>query len=104
MVTSKLMRRAVPILLALFLLTGGLCSGLCFVQAAHSCCQEEKDHCGHAAPVLQSHQAIAISQIAPVILTTPVAVSPVWLMASHSVVQLRLIDFSPPLRTSILRL
>jgi hypothetical protein len=103
MVTSKLMRRAVPILLALVLLTGGFCSGLCFVQAAHSCCDHEHQ-CGHTGPVLQSHQAIAIPQITPAILTTPVLVSPAWLVASEPLAQLHLIDFSPPLRTSVLRL
>jgi hypothetical protein len=87
---------------------GGLCSGLCFAQAAtddtaHSCCHE-KNHCGHAGPSLQSHQAVAISQIVPVILTEPVLASPLWFAASDPVAQLHLFGFSPPLRTSVLRL
>jgi hypothetical protein len=85
------------------LLMGGLCSGLCFAQAAHSCCNPE-NHCGHAGPVLQSHQAVAISQIAPVIPTTQVLALPQWLVRPDPLVRVRLIDFSPPLRTSVLRL
>jgi hypothetical protein len=103
MVTSKLMRRAVLILLALVLLTGGFCNSLCFARAAHSCC-DEQNHCGHAGPVLQSHQAVAIPQITPAILTTPVLSSPAWLVASDPLIQLYPVDFSPPIRTSVLRL
>jgi len=108
MVTSKQMRRAVPIILSLVLWMGGLCSGLCFAQAAtdgtaHSCCHE-KNHCGHAGPSLQSHQAVAISQIVPVMPTEPVLISPLWFAASDPLIQLHSIDISPPLRTSVLRL
>jgi hypothetical protein len=57
------------------MLLGGLCSGLCLAQnasgdAGHSCCHE-KNHCGHAAPSMQSHQAVAVFQTAPVVLAQP---------------------------------
>jgi hypothetical protein len=108
MVTSKQMCRVVPILLSLVLVMGGLCSGLCFAQAttdgaAHSCCHE-KTHCDHRAPAMQSHQALAISQTVPVILTQPVPASAVWSAASGPAPLLHPVDFSPPLRTSVLRL
>jgi hypothetical protein len=68
-------RNAVPFLLCLILILGGLCNGLCLAQTAvggsqHACCHE-KDHCGHAAPSMQSHQAVASFQAAPVVLTQP---------------------------------
>jgi hypothetical protein len=72
-------RSAVPVLLCLILILGGLCSGLCLAQTAsgdsqHSCCHE-KNHCGHATPSMQSHQAVAGFQTAPVVLTQPVLFS-----------------------------
>jgi hypothetical protein len=103
MVTSKQMRRVVPILLSLVLVVSGLCGGLCFAQAAHSCCHE-KNHCGHPAPAMQSHQAPAIAQMVPVILTKPAPAESWSFAASDPAVQLHLVDFSPPLRTSVLRL
>ncbi len=100
MVTSKQMRRLVPILLSLVILTSGLCSGLCFAQTDHSCCHE-RNHCGHSAPAMQAHQTPAISQIAPVILTEPISVSICSFVASHTAVRLKPIDFSPSRRSSV---
>jgi hypothetical protein len=90
-------------MLSLVLLLGGLCGGLCFAQAAHSCCHGE-NHCGHPGPAMLSHQAPAISQIVPVTLMEPVLVSPGWFAASDPLVQPHPLEFSPPLRTSVLRL
>jgi hypothetical protein len=108
MVTSKQMRRVVPILLSLVLAMGGLCGSLCFAQAAtdgaaHSCCHE-KNHCGDRALAMQSDRALAISQIVPVILTEPVRASSLWFAASGRAALPHPIEFSPPLRTSVLRL
>jgi len=102
------MRRVVTILLGIVLAMGGLCSGLCLAQTttdgpAHSCCHE-KNHCGHAGPTMQPHQAVAAAQTVPVILTGPVPVSSWWVTAPGSLFQPHLIVFAPPLRTSVLRL
>jgi len=108
MVTSKWMRRVVPILLCLVLMMGGLCTGLCFAQAAtdgagHSCCHQ-KNHCGHAGPAMQSHQPVAISQIAPAVLPQPVLASFRWGATRGVLAQVYFTDFSPALQSSVLRL
>jgi hypothetical protein len=74
------MRRFVPILMCLILLMGGLCSGFCLAQtttgdAAHSCCHG-KNHCGHAAPSMQSHPAVAIFQPVPAVAAAQPFASP----------------------------
>src|SRR5580704_19120028 len=98
------MLRVVPILLCLVLVAGGLCSGLCLVDSpAHSCCHD-KSHCGHAAPGMRSHQAVAVSQTVPAIPTQPDLVPALEVAGSISVVQPRFTDFSPPLQTSVLRI
>ena len=83
------LRSAVPILLCLVLMLGGLCSGLCLAQNAsgdsgHSCCHE-KNHCGHAAPSMQSHQAVAGVQTTPVVLTQPLPFRSPQLLAVSTV-------------------
>ena len=67
------MQRVVPVLVCLFLLLGGLCTGVCLAQAAangstHACCHE-KDHCGHPVITVQSHPAIAMVRVAPATVT-----------------------------------
>lgn len=67
------MRRVVPVLLCLFLLLGGLCTGLCLAQAAangsdHACCHE-KNHCGHPVLTVQAHPAVATVHVAPAAVT-----------------------------------
>ena len=53
---------------------------------------------------MQSHQALAISQIVPAIVAEPVSLAPGWFAVSDPAVELQPIDFSPPLQTSVLRL
>jgi hypothetical protein len=83
-------------------------SGLCFAQAAtdgagHSCCHQ-KNHCGHAAPAMQSHQPVAIPQIVPAVLTQPVLASSRWVATLGVLARTYFTDFSPALQTSVLRL
>src|SRR5579863_968451 len=104
MVTSKLMRRIVPMLLCLVLAMGGLCGGLCFAQAAHHSCCHETNHCGHPGPAMQAHQAAAVAQIIPAVLTGPALVSSDWATAPGFTALTYCRDFSPTLRTSVLRL
>ncbi len=107
MVTSNQMRRFVPVLLCLILMLGSACSALCIAQASgggrHSCCHE-KHHCTHAGPTFQSHQAIVNTQIVPAVparlplsegLQPEAFILPLLL---HPAI------FSPPVRTSVLRL
>src|SRR5580658_431373 len=108
MVTSEQMSRVVPILLSIVLIMGGLCTGLCFAQAAtdsaaHSCCHG-KNHCGHTEPAMQSHQATAMANNVPVVLAEPLLPGSSRVVSHNSVVEPRLTDFSPPLRASVLRL
>ena len=107
MVTSKLMRWVVPILLCLLLAMGGLCGSLCFAGAApddaHSCCHE-KNQCGHPGPTMQPHQAVAVVQMAPLIQAAPALVSSHGAKASGFLARTHFIHFTPTLRTSVLRL
>src|SRR5690348_15062555 len=102
MVTSNQMRRGASIILALILLLGGICGGLCFAQmpgdgAAHSCCQHGKDHCGHgASPSIDGHAAVAMVKIAPMILTEPVVWHTFASTPFETVVAQPLSDSSPP--------
>jgi hypothetical protein len=101
------MRRVVPMLLCLVLAMGGLCGGLCLAGAAtadaHSCCHE-KNQCGHPGPAMQPHQAVAVAQVVPVILTGPALVSSYRAVAPGFLARAYFKDFSPTLRTSVLRL
>ncbi len=102
MVTSKLMRRVVPMLLCLVLAMGGLCGSLCFAQT-HSCCNE-KNQCGHPGPTVQPYQAVAVAQVVPVILTEPAFVSSYRAAAPGFLARTYFKNFSPTLRTTVLRL
>jgi hypothetical protein len=109
MVTSIQMQRCVRILLALILLTGGICAGLCFAQtpghsAAHSCCHHGKNHCGHAGPSIDGHAAVAMAKVAPVVLTAPVISHAFDVAAFEPAAIQPFRQFSPPLRNSVLRL
>jgi hypothetical protein len=109
MVTSNQMQRCVRLLLAMILLTGGICGGLCFAQtpgdsAAHSCCHHGKNHCGHAAPSIDGHAAVAMVKVAPVVLTAPVMSRAFDMAAFEPAATQRFRQFSPPLRNSVLRL
>jgi len=109
MVTSNQMQRCVRILLALVLLTGGICGGLCSAQtpgdsAAHSCCRHGKNHCGHAVPSLVGHAPVAVTKVAPVVLTAPAMFTAFGVLAFSPAPARQLTQFSPPLRNSVLRL
>jgi hypothetical protein len=103
MVTSKVMRRLVPMLLCLVLAMGGLCGSLCSAHDAHSCCHE-KNQCGHPGATMQPHQAVAVAQVIPVILTAPALVSSYRAAAPGFLAPTYFKDFHPTLRTSVLRL
>jgi hypothetical protein len=109
MVTSNQMRGVVTVSLALILLLGGVCGGLCFAQmpgdgAAHSCCQHGKDHCGHAGPSIDGHAAVATVNVGPVILTEPMAAQTFAIAAFEPPASLPFRDPSPPSRTAVLRI
>jgi hypothetical protein len=110
MVTSNQMRHLVTVGLALLLLVGGICGGLCFAQmpgdgAAHSCCHHGKDHCGHAGPSVDGHAAVAMVQTAPGILTTAPDAGQIFAAtAFETTVAPPLSDFSPPFRIAVLRI
>jgi len=91
----------------MILLLGGICGGFCFASApdgaAHSCCHG-KSHCGHAGPAMHSDQPMSSVRIAPVILSAPLTHFTPAFAAFDIPVRLQPDLFSPPVRSSILRL
>lgn len=103
------LRSAVPVLLCLILILGGLCSVLCLAQnssgdSPHSCCHE-KNHCGHAAQSMQSHQAVAGFDAAPMVMTQPLLLTSAQFPVGHRVNAEVAISVAPiPLPPLVLRL
>jgi hypothetical protein len=98
-----------PIFLALILLIGGVCSGLCFARmsgdtAAHSCCPHGKNHCGHAGPSIDGHAAVTMATVAPVVLSAPAMSQTPAVVGLESAPAPQYLQFSPPLRSSVLRI
>jgi hypothetical protein len=96
-------------MVALVLLLGGICNGLCIAQvsgqgAAHSCCHHGKDHCGQAGPSIDGHAGVAMVKIAPVILTAPMMSRVPDAVAFERAATLPLHDFSPFSRSAVLRI
>ena len=109
MVTSNQVRHSVTIALALILLLGGVCSGLCFGQtpgggASHSCCHHGQNHCGHTGPSIDGNAAVPIASVTPVALVVPVIGQSFAAVPFESASAPQFTQFSPPLRSSVLRL